>query len=146
MARASLSIRPWRPGDQTALSLRADFARERAARDWDWRAGPPGPTWTICRPDGAVVAIGGGVAAPDDVWQVWAWFGPVSLRDWPFLLAAATHVMDQLDALEPGYVIEATARYGFSAAVRTLAKLGFVVVGDVEWGALGPYHLLRKVA
>lgn len=139
-----IRMRPWRPGDQDAFVPRADFAAERAAVDWDWADGAPGPTWTLHLWDGRVLGMGGGVAGADGSWLVWAQLAPFARQDTPQLLWLAMRVVEELFR-RGARRIEAQCRPS-AAAIRCLKRLGFSLFDAAEWPGVGLILCLERSA
>lgn len=135
-------MRPYRPGDEDAFNLRADFAEERAATAWDWSRGAPGPTWTIYRWSGEIVGIGGAVDQGDGLWQAWAQLADAPRRDWPQLLWLASRVLGYVETHHGAAAIEAMARTSNPAAISCLQRLGFRAP-DAHPAAAAYVHLYR---
>lgn len=119
-------MRPYRPGDEDAFTPRADFARDRATNGWDWTAGPPGPTWAICRWTGEVVGLGGAIEHPGETgrWYGWAQLCETPRRDWPQLLWLAQRVLTIMQLQRGMRRIDAHTAEA-PGAMRCLQRLGF---------------------
>lgn len=142
------TLRPWRPGDETAFTPRADFACDMAANGHDWSSGPPaGMTWAVVRagPDGERVAgLAGVMAHGRDAAHVWACLADLSPRDLGRCVRLARLAVDELSALLRPRRIIAEAREADAAAVNCLIHLGFSSagyarrqVGDVVYQRMG---------
>ena len=137
MLNPKLRMRPYRPGDEAAFTPREDFARERAAVDWNWALGAPGPTWTLVRWSGDVVGVGGAVRTEEPgVWQAWAQLAELPRRDWPQAIWLAERALDYLEKHHGAKRIEAMARMGKAAPVLCLSRLGFRQTASVPSAAL----------
>lgn len=139
-------MRPWKPGDESAFVLRADFARDRAATAWDWSQGEPGPTFTLLSDAGEVVGIGGVVAEGEGVWRAWAQMAEtIRPRHMPQLLYWARRVLHSLECNRQVRSIEV---YGQNnpRAYAFLRRLGFVLFDAIEWPGVGFVLCLRRGA
>lgn len=130
--RYALSLRTYQRGDEAAFVPRADFAEEQAAIGWDWSKGPPGPTWTLVRPNASLLegyeVLGiGGYAKSFDLHHREAWGAVCDLtpREWAELARLIRPNLDLMFAPKTAVPIYATARADLPGAVRLLQKLGF---------------------
>lgn len=154
MARSSLYLYPYLPGDIDRFTPRADFAAERDAVDWAWPEGPPpGRTWTL---HGYLGVRGvGGVFDPGDPsgdggdWQAWAILADLSAREFVGAARLASRALDAVEAFNRPRSIAATARAEIPGAARLLKRLGF----RLEHTAIDPraasgvaYHFMVRAA
>lgn len=133
--RATIRMRPYKPGDEAAFVPRADFAQDRAASAWDWSAGAPGPTWTLHLWSGQVLGVGGAVRQGDR-WLGWAQLAEIHPRDWPQLLWLARRVLELMRIRHGPVTIEALARPSMPA-IACLRRLGFALFDAIDWPGVG---------
>lgn len=128
-----LLLRHYRHGDEDAFTPRADFAAERRAVNWDWRSGPPGPTWTLLRwtslDDFEVMGVGGYVETLPRSWEAWAWTAELSAREWAQAARLTGSTLRAMLREAPATTrIYAAARAAMPSAIRLLQRLGFEIV------------------
>jgi hypothetical protein len=146
VAKPGLKLRPYKPGDADAFTLRGDFEQDRRAMAWDWDAGPPpGRTWALLR-GAAVVGLGGGFDHGQGRWEAWAYLSDLPRRDWPRVVHLAARVLELMTAELGARTIEATARADSDGAARVLGRLGFTATGEQVRlrGGLVYNHYLRR--
>ena len=128
MSRATLHLRPWRPGDLDAFDPRPDMAAEGAAARWDWSKGPPGPTWSLIRFPDQVIGIGGGLSQGRRLVPGVDDHGAEGFPrgDWAHAILCAATVIRHLEKVHGA---EAADRAGAARisrrGERTMEKLGF---------------------
>ena len=144
-----LHLRPWRAGDEDAFEPRPDFVAERAHNAWNWKNGPPGPTWTLLNRNQEVLGIGGGEKVLDNseaVWKMWSQLCDLHARDFPAAIILAQKVMAHLAKDKGARRFYSAARATSGGAIRCLQRLGFTPDGRVEEADGVVYLVMKKDA
>ena len=140
-----LHLRPWRAGDEDAFEPRPDFVAERAMNAWNWKNGPPGPTWALLDRDQNVLGIGGGERLLGDAWRMWSQLSDLPARDFPAAIILAGKVMDHLKKDKGAKFFFAAALATSGGAIRCLVRLGFERA-ELQEADEVVYQVMRKTA
>lgn len=140
-----LALRPYVPGDEARLTLRADF---RHALDCAGGELPAGVRWTLMASrhgEETPIAVGGLEPIDRHVFGAWALCSDMTPRQWAFARRCAARVLAWSERELYARRIEAMAKADLKA-VALLRRLGFARTGKRARGPdQRPYiHMARE--